>query len=124
MIELKNFAQFNAKLGFEHGDTILRKVAQTLKMQMRGVDSICRYGPDRFVLVLPETGSERLHSVAGKLRDALGKIRVEEKPASPFIASHYASATYPADGASELELVRVLLTRIAEDRGIPSTVSH
>ena len=124
MIELKNFAQFNAKLGFEHGDTILRKVAQTLKMQMRGVDSICRYGPDRFVLVLPETGSERLHSVAGKLRDALGKIRVEEKPASPFIASHYASATYPTDGASELELVRVLLTRIAEDRGIPSTVSH
>jgi diguanylate cyclase (GGDEF)-like protein len=124
MIELKNFAQFNAKLGFEHGDTVLRKVAQSLKMLMRGVDSICRYGPDRFVLVLPETGAEQLHSVANKLNDALGKIRAEEKPTSPPIVSHYASATYPADGASELELVRVLLTRIAEDRGIPNGTSR
>jgi len=124
MIELKNFAQFNAKLGFEHGDTILRKVAQSLKMLMRGVDSICRYGPDRFVLVLPETGAEQLHSVANKLNDALGKIRAEEKPTSPPIVSHYASATYPADGASELELVRVLLTRIAEDRGIPNNTTR
>jgi len=124
MIELKNFAQFNAKLGFEHGDTILRKVAQSLKMLMRGVDSICRYGPDRFVLVLPETGAEQLHSVANKLNDALGKIRAEEKPTSPPIVSHYASATYPADGASELELVRVLLTRIAEDRGIPNSTNR
>ena len=124
MIELKNFAQLNTRMGFEHGDTILRKVAQTLKIQMRGVDSICRYGPDRFVLVLPETGAERLQSVANKLRDALGKIRAEEKPASPTVASLYASATYPADGDSELELVRVLLTRIAEDRGIPNAASR
>lgn len=124
MIELKNFSQLNTRMGFEHGDAILRKVAQTLKIQMRGVDSICRYGPDRFVLVLPETAAERLQSVANKLKDALGKIRAEEKPASPTVASLYASATYPADGASELELVRVLLTRIAEDRGIPNSASR
>lgn len=122
MIELKNFAQFNAKVGFEQGDTILRRVAQTLKVQMRGVDSICRYGPDRFVLVLPETGAERLQSVVNKLKEALGRVRADEKATSPTVTSHYASATFPADGASELELVRVLLTRVAEERSVPSTI--
>src|SRR5438874_2320785 len=121
MLELEAVRNPGGGQDFEGNDEILKQVAQTLKKQMRSVDAICRYGADRFVIILPETAQQRLGIVTEKLRSALAEISV---PAGALrLAPAFATATYPEDGSNELELVRALLARIAEAGGNSSSAS-
>ena len=121
MLELEAVRHPGGAQDFEGNDELLKQVAQALKRQMRSVDAICRYGADRFVIILPETAQQRLGIVTEKLRSALAEISV---PAGALrLAPAFANATYPEDGSNELELVRALLARIAEAGGNSSSAS-
>ena len=121
MLELEAVRHPGGAQDFEGNDELLKQVAQALKRQMRSVDAICRYGADRFVIILPETAQQRLGIVTEKLGSALAEISV---PAGALrLAPAFATATYPEDGSNELELVRALLARIAEAGGNSSSAS-
>lgn len=115
MIELRNFRFVNGPV--DRGDEVLKRVAQALRHQVRGVDSICRYGSDRFVMVLPETNRDNVETIAAKLQTCLRSVGLTAQPDSARLSTKFAPATYPEDGNSELELVRALLARIADERG-------
>ncbi len=124
MVDLKDFKEVNAKVGFDRGDQILRDVAQMLKKLMRNVDSICRYNGDRFVLVLPETETERMKTVLGKIADGVAQMGVSmqsESPAPPPLKAVCAFVSYPSDGATELDLVRTVLAKISALKNSPSS---
>lgn len=113
MLDLRDFRQVNNTLGFDAGDDILRQVAQILRSQCRSVDVVCRYAVDRFCLVLPETDRERVQVVLNKIREALKHIQVTINGTSRSLAASFGYVTYPHDGASELALARLLLSRVA-----------
>ena len=100
--------------GPERADALLKEIAQALQRQLRGVDSICRYGTDRFLLILPETVAANLGGIQNKVRDCLNTISVHgaETSLSPL----FARASYPEDGASEADLLRTLLARMEDGR--------
>lgn len=63
MFEVDNFRYYNNTFGHDAGDYVLRKIADTMRENLRCSDFPCRYGGDEFTLLLPETTLE-----AGALR--------------------------------------------------------
>jgi diguanylate cyclase (GGDEF)-like protein len=62
-IDVNNFKQVNDRRGHDAGDNVLRQVAEILRIVLRKVDFICRWGGDEFVVVLPaltKEGAERI----------------------------------------------------------------
>jgi diguanylate cyclase len=55
MIDIDNFKNFNDTWGHQTGDQVLRLVAMTIKKQLRGSDTLARFGGEEFVVILPET---------------------------------------------------------------------
>lgn len=113
MMDLRDFRQVNAALGFDEGDNVLRQVAHAIKGQVRSIDTVCRYAGDRFSLVLPETDRERASAVLDKVEEAISQISVRSGDATRRLAVSCATVNFPHDGATELELIRLLLSRVA-----------
>jgi len=112
MLDIRDFRQVNAALGFDEGDNVLRQAAQAVKGQVRSIDTVCRYAGDRFAIVMPETDRERAAAVVAKVESALGAIEYRDGQTARRIVSAVASVQYPVDGATELELIRLLLNRV------------
>ena len=72
LVDLDDFKQINDQLGHETGDTVLRCIAERLKLIARESDFIARLGGDEFVLVAESMFSqEQAHYIAERFLDAL-----------------------------------------------------
>ncbi|MFV1872843.1 MAG: GGDEF domain-containing protein [Oleiphilus sp.] len=73
MVNIDHFKIFNDKFGHSIGDKVLRFVASLIKNNIKGRDSVARYGGDQFTILLPETNYEGALILAESLRDKLAK---------------------------------------------------
>jgi diguanylate cyclase (GGDEF)-like protein len=70
-LDLDDFKVVNDRFGHGRGDWLLRRVAETIRAQLRRTDLLARLGGDEFALLLPETGYESAKVVIQKVRTAL-----------------------------------------------------
>ncbi|MDC0603445.1 diguanylate cyclase [Aliiglaciecola sp.] len=70
-IDVDNFKSFNDNYGHAVGDAVLKKVASTIKMELRDIDTACRWGGEEFVILSPEIASEEASLLAERLRSAV-----------------------------------------------------
>jgi diguanylate cyclase (GGDEF)-like protein len=54
MLDIDHFKEFNDTFGHEAGDIVLREVAETMRLGVRGEDIVCRYGGEEFIVIMPE----------------------------------------------------------------------
>jgi diguanylate cyclase (GGDEF)-like protein len=70
-IDIDHLSRINETHGHRVGDFVLRAVAQTLRSNIRGTDSVGRYGGEEFLLIFTETSVDDGAALADKLRQEI-----------------------------------------------------
>lgn len=77
MVDIDHFKRVNDTYGHLVGDKVIQFVATTLKKQVKGKDTVARFGGEEYVVLLPETSLAGAHSVAENIRTAIEKTRIK-----------------------------------------------
>jgi len=67
MFDIDHFKKVNDTYGHNVGDEILKLIAQTLKVNIRGEDKIGRWGGEEFIAILKVDNIFELEVIANKL---------------------------------------------------------
>jgi len=70
-VDVDDFKQVNDRQGHSAGDRLLKAVADSLRRNVRGVDTVARIGGDEFAVLMPETDSRAAHVVMRRMRRRL-----------------------------------------------------
>ncbi|WP_176761460.1 GGDEF domain-containing protein [Billgrantia gudaonensis] len=68
MLDLDRFKAFNDRWGHLEGDRALQHLAKVMRDAVRDEDTVCRYGGEEFVLVLPGRDAAQALDIAERLR--------------------------------------------------------
>lgn len=109
MLDLDHFKQINDQAGHDAGDVALRMLADTLRDELRAVDTAARFGGDEFVMILPQANYEGAQLVAERLRKRIEQTVV---PGFGQVTASFGVASFPAHASSRDTLV------VAADRAL------
>lgn len=76
LIDVDFFKQINDTHGHLLGDEALTEVAQTLQKTIRNSDTICRWGGDEFIVLLPACSLNQAADIAEKIRAEVQTVGV------------------------------------------------
>lgn len=96
-LDLDNFKNINDSLGHTIGDYVLIEMAKRIKKTIREIDVVSRLGGDEFIILFPNTDSNKAMQIATKLIEEISKsslIEDNELTITPSIGI----ALYPNDG--------------------------
>jgi diguanylate cyclase (GGDEF)-like protein len=71
MFDVDRFKQINDTYGHTDGDLVLKDLVKTAKGQIRDSDTLCRWGGEEFLVLLPDCDIEQAGNVAEKMRQAI-----------------------------------------------------
>jgi len=104
MADIDHFKNINDTYGHRAGDLMLQAVARILKESVRAADSVCRYGGEEFVIILPGTSLEIIERIAEKIRTRFEKYKLEYEGQTLQATISLGAAIFPQH-ASSLEQV-------------------
>ncbi len=73
MLDIDHFKRYNDDFGHLVGDATLKRVSEMLKMNVRRVDLVGRYGGEEFIVVMPETRQKDALEVAERIRSSIAR---------------------------------------------------
>lgn len=116
LLDLQKLRRINDEHGHEIGDRVLTETARTIESVLRPEDRCFRYGGDEFVIVANGAGDKAARVLAERLRTAIQRmaIKVARVVVQPEVSIGFAS--YPLDGGSPEELLRVADGAMYKDR--------
>jgi diguanylate cyclase (GGDEF)-like protein len=100
LMDLDGLKKINDQYGHVIGSRALCRVATTLKLNCRSIDTAARYGGDEFALVLPETSHFAAEQVVERVRNCL--LADEEHPP---LSMSIGVATFPKCGVTVQQLL-------------------
>jgi diguanylate cyclase (GGDEF)-like protein len=83
MCDIDRFKAYNDTHGHQAGDQALRAVAATIARELRGGDSVYRYGGEEFLLVLPEQTLDTARVAVERVRSAVERLAIPQPAAGP-----------------------------------------
>jgi diguanylate cyclase (GGDEF)-like protein len=83
MCDIDRFKAYNDTHGHQAGDQALRAVAATISQELRGGDSVYRYGGEEFLLVLPEQTLDTARVAVERVRSAVEGLAIPQPAAGP-----------------------------------------
>jgi diguanylate cyclase (GGDEF)-like protein len=125
LLDLNGFKAINDRLGHNAGDKLLIHVARMLNGSVRESDTVCRYGGDEFVIMIPEIAdAAAVAAVMEKIRDRLATPLALDGQLVQVSAS-MGVALYPADGEDLEQLIQRADVAMYRAKGIAAAdVEH
>ena len=80
VLDIDHFKSVNDTHGHGAGDEILKGFAQRLKATTRGVDLVCRFGGEEFVVLCPDSDQSQAQILAERLRSAIAEQPFQAGP--------------------------------------------
>ncbi|MBE6067509.1 MAG: sensor domain-containing diguanylate cyclase [Clostridium lundense] len=71
MFDIDNFKKINDSKGHIYGDTVLIKIAEIMKNNIRDTDIVGRYGGEEFMIVLSKANESIVRSISERIRQAI-----------------------------------------------------
>jgi diguanylate cyclase (GGDEF)-like protein len=70
-LDIDKFKDINDRFGHTTGDNVLQAIANTIKMNIRKIDTVARLGGDEFVILFPETAEAAASKAIKKIKNAI-----------------------------------------------------
>jgi diguanylate cyclase (GGDEF)-like protein len=108
MCDIDRFKAYNDTHGHQAGDQALRAVAAAMVGELRGSDSIYRYGGEEFLLVLPEQILDTARIAVERVRSVVEGLAIKHTAAGggALTVSAGIAACAPGDPTTPEELLR------------------
>ncbi|ACL76233.1 sensor domain-containing diguanylate cyclase [Ruminiclostridium cellulolyticum] len=106
ILDIDFFKIFNDTYGHLFGDVVLKEVAQTVKNNLRGTDTIARFGGEEFVLILPRTSIQQAHEKVEFLRTRIAGNIIKDNLISASVTASFGIACYPETSSNQVGLIR------------------
>jgi len=113
LFDLDGLKKINDAHGHLVGTRALCRLADTLRLQCREIDTAARYGGDEFVLILPGSDMEAARRVAERISE-----RLRNDGEKPPISVSTGAAIFPQDGRTFDELLGAADRALYRDKGI------
>jgi diguanylate cyclase (GGDEF)-like protein len=105
-VDLDHFKPINDHLGHAAGDEVLQIVARSLQSVLRESDSVCRYGGDEFLVLLPAIAVPAdADRIAAEMLTALG-TPVSVGGEILKLSASLGISIYPDDGEDSVTLIK------------------
>jgi diguanylate cyclase (GGDEF)-like protein len=114
LLDLDGLKKINDAHGHVAGSRALCRLADTLRLYSREMDTAARYGGDEFVLILPETDGE-----AGRLVAQRISKRLAEDGEEPKLSVSIGMAVCPDDGETIHEIMNAADHDLHREKGVP-----
>ncbi len=101
-LDLDNFKELNDSRGHQTGDTMLRLVADAMRLAVRETDIVGRMGGDEFAVLMPETDGELADAVARRLAEGIKTAF----PSTPTVTASIGIVSFDDTAASADEILR------------------
>jgi diguanylate cyclase (GGDEF)-like protein len=75
LIDIDNLKSINDSYGHLFGNSILKKIAEAIKITVRKYDVPARYGDDEFAVLLPETSASDANTIAKSLQKEINILQ-------------------------------------------------
>ncbi len=121
LIEMDRWNEYNQQYGHLKGEQTLNEISSILMNQIRQIDTVCRYGEDRFALILTETDRKGGLVFADRLRETISRhlFQNERGERSIRITISAGLVTFPFDAQEKLALIHSMeqALRSAKEQG-------
>lgn len=108
IVDIDHFKKFNDTYGHQAGDAVLRQVAQTLKMNTRMTDFVCRYGGEEMSIILTNTDrQEAIMNAKRMCNEVAQKLFKLNATQTTHVTISLGVSTFPQDGETSQQLVEV-----------------
>lgn len=76
-IDTDNFKELNDTYGHAAGDEVLKELSRLILRKIRASDTFARIGGDEFAILFPETGTDDLKIIAGRIIEQMQQFKVQ-----------------------------------------------
>lgn len=100
MADIDHFKAVNDTYGHKAGDLLLQALAKILQKSVRSADSVCRYGGEEFVVIMPGASPAILERTAEKIRSRFEKLILKHDSKEIKTTISLGAASFPQHGNS------------------------
>jgi diguanylate cyclase (GGDEF)-like protein len=106
ILDLDDLKAINDRFGHNEGDVVLSRLGRILKRNTRASDVAARWGGDEFVLLAPDTDSQRASIIGERIRSQVERCRLMIAKQEISISVSVGIASYPAHASRLTELIK------------------